>query len=143
MKKVLLVVAAFISVATAQKMPSQMPKNSPQYAVAQQVISAIHGFEEECGEPSNKFQKSLQRDYEIYQTVCGGYFVSSKAPLEEIDLVLTKHKARSAWQKIADSSYSRTFEFDSGEIIIDLFEFSSDEAVIGITYQERNLSNEN
>jgi hypothetical protein len=143
MKKVLLTVAILISVATAQKMPSHMPKDSPQYAIAQRVISAIHGFEEGCGEPSDQYRETLRREYEIYQSICGGYFVSSKTPLEEIDLALSKYKSKSAWQKVSDRSYERAFKFGSGEIHIYLFEFSSDEAIIGITYQESKVSSKN
>ena len=137
MKKMLCLIGVLVATAAAQQMPSPMPTQTRQYGVAQQVIAAVNGFESRCEKPSERLAEVLQGVFKVYQTVCGGYFVSAKPPLAAVDLALSAHEAVSAWQRTDGDIYSRNYKFAVGELRVELIDYEySTGAVIVVTYQE-------
>ena len=138
MKKLVLVTVLLLSYGCAETWGT-MPPDSPQYKVAQQVIAAVYGFEEPCPEIASEAEAREKEIYKVSQTVCGGYFIMDKPPLEEIDKALSGHTSNNAWYRLLEGNYRKTYSFRSGELLVSFNERRDfdNEANLYISYNER------
>jgi hypothetical protein len=119
-----------------------MPRFTPQYNAAQDVIAAVGGFQFEC--PVSLLSNPEALDAGLtYEVICSSSDIGIDMMRSTLDLQLTDYEPLTAWQFIedeTDSMFKRMYKLDPGAFIVQLYERDSGGGYITIVYSQRASS---
>lgn len=133
MKTLLIGLALLSSFVFAEPMPAY----TPQYNAAQDVISAVSGFQFDC--PASLLSNPQLEVNFTYQVICGASDFGTDVMRSMLDLQLIDYEAVNAWRFAEDDTgavFRRLYKLDPGAFIVHLSDADDGGGLIVVTYSE-------